>query len=82
MVQIPMRLLDESHFTCMLRRPKAPAVGKKGLNRSLIGINSLISCVFATSENEIIFLAKVSLIECQPVARKLCISASRPESAF
>ena len=55
-----MSSLHESHFNCMLRRPKAPAVGKNALYRSLTGINSIIPCVFATLESEIIFRAKVS----------------------
>ena len=42
----------------MLRRLKAPTVGKIGLNRSFISINSLIPCVFALPESEIIFRAK------------------------
>ncbi len=56
-----MRPLHESHFTCMLRRLKAPTVGKIVLNRSFISINSLIPCVFALPESEIIFRAKVSM---------------------
>ncbi len=44
----------------MLRRLKAPTVGKIVLNRSFISINSLIPCVFAWPESEIIFHAKVS----------------------
>ncbi len=56
-----MRPLHESHFTCMLRRLKAPTVGKIVLTRSFISINSLILCVFAWPESEIIFRAKVSL---------------------
>ena len=39
-----MRPLHASRFTCMLRRLKASTPGKKGLNRSLIRINSLIPC--------------------------------------
>ncbi len=54
------RPLHESHFTCMLRRLKAPTVGKIVLNRSFISINSLIPCVFALPKSEIIFRAKVS----------------------
>ncbi len=45
----------------MLRRLKAPTVGKNVLNRSFISINSLIPCVFAWPESEIIFRAKVSI---------------------
>ncbi len=55
-----LRALHESHFICMLRRLKAPTVGKNGLNRSFISINSLIPCVFALPKSEIIFRAKVT----------------------
>ena len=41
--------------------PKAPTVGKNVLNRSFIGINSLIPCVFALPENKIPAYAKVSV---------------------
>ncbi len=60
-----VRPLHENHFTSMLRRLKAPTVGKIVLNRSFISINSLIPCVFALPKSELIFRAKVSL--CMPL---------------
>ena len=53
------RPLHKSHFTCMLRRLKAPAVGRG--SQSVIDKHKLpIPWVFATSASEITFRAEVS----------------------
>jgi len=51
--------LHESFFAPIQRRLKAPAVGKKVLNRSFTPVNSLFPRIFSLSERKI-FRAKVS----------------------